>query len=124
MLHRAQDTVVNLRFVGLAEPHNQNAVVRFASTLGEAFVGGDEQPPFVEHSRPKNVVIHPLIRRAANVENVMAETAKFLNRAAGDVLVHENLHSVPMASNGVTSSSAREAAQSKQARMSSGCRVG
>ena len=64
--------------------------------LSEAFVGGNEPPSFVEHSRPKNVVIHPLVRRPADVENVMAETAKALKHCSinsgGNVrVVHRGL---------------------------------
>ncbi len=101
---------MDFRLVGLAQANNQNPVMAFSPMLREALIGRDKQALFAKKSRPKHVIIHALIGGASNVENVVTQPAQFLNRSAGDVLIHENLHSEPTVSRGVTCSSASDAA--------------
>jgi len=111
LAERRHNPRVNPLFVGLAQSHDQDAAMLLVAVLGEALVRRDEHPLLGLSKCPKHVVEHPLSLSATNVENVASHRPEFVNGDFRDVLVHQNPHwASTTSSNGVTCSSASEAA--------------
>lgn len=108
---RSHDARMNPLLVWLTKAHDQNAVVRLVAMFRETLVRRDERAPLGLGKRPEFSVEHPLALGATNIENVVPHAPKFLNGDVGDVLIHQNSHEMSATlSNGVTCSSASEAA--------------
>ena len=102
---------MDLVFVRLAEPNDQDTMVIIFPMVGKTFVCGNQQAFLGLRQTSQLSVWNSLLCRAADVERIMSLPLQFLDCDARDVFIHEKLHSVSATSaSGVTCSSARLAA--------------
>lgn len=120
LIHGLQDTAVNSPSVRFTQTHNENPLVVLVSLLGKSFIGRNEQTPLPLHYLPEQNILQAFICRAANIFYLMPHLLQGLNCYNRNVFVYPDFHAgSESGSRNVICSSAREAAYSKQARISS-----
>src|ERR1043165_204904 len=124
LLHRQHNPIMDLLTVGLAQSNNQNAVVLLGPLVRKSLVGRDQESLFILGRGPKHGIIRLTQRPESRLGYNMPLLAKPNHRLHRDVLIHHNPHAACPGGIGVTCSSARLAAYSSAAMMSSRFRLG